>query len=159
MLLTRDEESQVTVAQHRSYTDQTRATTRHDAHVLPCILRLPPLAMMLVVQLRNCFTERLNTSRGAVLATMARNVHLLGSLEAALDLIVDLRRTLAQVRPCIRLVEVAVLVSTFGGPYHTSGGARGVKSGVGLVSFVGVAKLSVDFGGELCRKVLLASVL
>jgi hypothetical protein len=114
--------------------------------------------MMLVVQLRNCFTERLDTSRGAVLATMVRNVNLLGSLEAALDLVVDLRRTLAQIRPCVWLVEVAVLVGTLGGPYYTSGGARGVKTGVGFMSFVGVAELSVDLGGELCEEDLLASV-
>lgn len=105
---------------------------------------------MLIVQLSNSFTERLDTSRGAVFTSMARDVDFLGPLEAALDLVVDLRCSLTQIRPCVRVLEVSVFVCAFGGPYYTGGSTSGVETGVGLVAFMRVAELSVDLGGEFC---------
>lgn len=104
MILTRNEEAQVAVTQNSSDTDQTRTTSRNDAHVLPCVLRFPPLAVVLIVQLGDCLPQRFDTGRRTVLTTMAGDVDLLGPLEAALDLIVDLGSALSQICPCVRVL-------------------------------------------------------
>lgn len=109
--------------------------------------------MVLIVQLGNSFPEWFDTGCRAVFTAMARNVNLLRPLKAALDLVVDLRRTLAQVRPCFGVLEVAVLVGAFRGPYYTSGRTCRVETSMGLVAFVRIAELSVDLRGELYRRV------
>lgn len=81
---------------------------------------------------------------------MAADIHLFGPFEAPLDLVVDLRRTLSQVRPCLWVLKEAVLVGALGSPYNAGRGARGVKAGVRLMAFVRLAELAVDFRGELC---------
>jgi hypothetical protein len=78
--------------------------------ILPGVLALPPLAVMLVVQPRNGLSQRLDTGRRTVLSPMTCNVYRLRPLEAALNLVVDLRRTLAEVGPGVGVLEVAVLV-------------------------------------------------
>jgi hypothetical protein len=145
-----DEEAEIAVPENSSNTDQASSSSRHNAHVLPCVLALPPLAMVLIVQLRNRLSQRLDTSSRTVLAAMAGDVHLLGPVKAALDLVVNFRSTLAQVRPCIRVVEVAVLVGTLRGPYYTGRGTSGIETGVGLVALMRLAELAMDAGGELC---------
>lgn len=112
--------------------------------------------MMLIVQLSHRLSQRLDTSRGPILAAMARNIHLLGPLEAALDLVVDLGRALAQVRPRIWVVEVAVLVGALRCPYHARRGTRGVETGMRLVTF-DVTELAMDLGRQLCGLEALAS--
>lgn len=119
---TRDEEAQIAVAQHSSNTNQTRTSTGDNAHVLPCILALPPLAMVLVVQRRDSLSQWPNSSRGAVLSAMSTDVDMAGSLEAALYAIIDLGRTLSQICPFFGLVEETVLVGLLGGPDNTCGG-------------------------------------
>jgi hypothetical protein len=104
--------------------------------------------MMFVVQLSHGLSQRFDTGRRTVLASMARNVYLLGPLEASLDLVVNLRGALSQIGPCFRFLEVAVLIGTLRGPYDTSRGTGGIETGVGLVAFVG-AELTMDLRGEL----------
>jgi len=60
--------------------------------------------------------------------------------------IVDLRRALAQVCPALRIVEEAVLVGSLGRPHYTGRGAGRIKSGVRLVTFVGITELFVNVG-------------
>jgi hypothetical protein len=43
---------------------------------------------------------------------MACDIYLLGPLEAALDLVIDFRGTLTQVRPALGILEISVFVST-----------------------------------------------
>lgn len=94
-VLTRNEESQVAVAQHSGDTDQPRTTTRHDAHVLPCVLALPPPAMVLIVQFRDRFSQRPDTGSRTIFSAMGGDVDLGWSLEASLYAVVDFRRTLS----------------------------------------------------------------
>lgn len=116
----------------------------------PSVLALPPLAVVLVVQPSDSLTQRLDTGRGAIFSSMARDIDLLGPLEATLNLIVDFWGTLTQVGPRFWVLEVTVLVSALRGPYDTGGRTCGVETGVGFVAFVR-AELTVDLGGELCE--------
>ena len=102
---------------------------------------------MLIVQPRYRLSQRLDTSRRTILASMACDVHLLGPLKAALDLVVDLRGTLTQVGPALWILEISVFVGALRCPYDTGGGTGGVETSVGLVAFVG-AELAMDLGGE-----------
>ena len=76
----------------------------------PCVLALPPLAVVLVVQPSDSLTQRLDTGRRAIFSSMARDIDLLGPLEAALYVIVDFGCTLAQVGPFFGLLEESVFV-------------------------------------------------
>jgi hypothetical protein len=107
--LTRNEESQVAVAQNSGDTDQTRTTTRDNAHVLPCVLALPPLAVVLVVQLRNRLSQRPNTRSRAIFSAMSADVDFSRPLKASLYAVVNLGRTLSQVCPFLRPLKESVL--------------------------------------------------
>lgn len=124
--------------------------------------------MMLVVQLRNRLSQRPNTRRRTILSSMSTDVDLLRPLEASFYAVVDFRCTLSQIGPFFRLLQESVLVLSsisiqhrnstefgliyclLGSPNHTSGGAGGIKAGVGLVAFVGGAKLPVNARAEFC---------
>jgi hypothetical protein len=162
LVLTRNEESQVTVAQHSGDTDQTRTTTRHNAHILPCVLALPPPAMVLIVQFRDCLSQGSDTSSWTIFSAMSGDVDLAWPLEASLYAVVDFRRTLSQVCPFFGLLEETVLeeVSEFilnvllqryscligllARPHHSGGCTSGVETSVWLVSFVRGSELSVN---------------
>ena len=105
---------------------------------------------MLVVQLGHGLAKRLDTGCRTIFTAVAGDVDLLGPLETALDLVIDLGSTLAQVCPLFRALEIAVLVGPFRGPHDAGGGTRGIEPSMGLVAFVGVAELTVDLGCELC---------
>lgn len=109
--------------------------------------------MMLVVKPRHGLSQWLDTSRGTILASMACNVDLLRPLEAAFDLIINLRGTLTQVGPALGILEISMFVCALRGPYDTGGGTGRVETGVRLVAFVGT-ELTVDLGGELWRVLL-----
>ena len=79
---------------------------------------------------------------------MGTDVNLSRPLEAALDAIVDLWRTLAQVGPFFRVFEETVLVCLFRSPDDTGGCACGVETGVRLVAFMRLAELSVNGRAE-----------
>lgn len=142
--LTRNEKSQVAVAEDSSNTDQTRTSTRHNTHVLPCVLALPPLAVVLVIQLCDRLPQRSNTGCWAIFSAMGTDVHLLWPLKASFYAIVDLRCTLSKVCPFFGVLEETVLVRLLACPHNTGGSARSVETGVGLVTFVRLAKLPVN---------------
>jgi hypothetical protein len=73
------------------------------------------------------------------------------ALEGAFNLVVNFRRTLTEIGPFLRLVEETVLVGSLCAPNHTSGSSGGVETCVGLMAFVGVTELAMDFGVGLCR--------
>jgi hypothetical protein len=147
---TRNEEAQVAVAQDGSNTDQTRTTTRHNAHILPRVLALSPLAVVFVVQLCNSLSQWSDASRWAILSAMRADVHLFWPLKASLYAVVNLGRTLAQVGPLLGLLEKSVLVRLFRGPHNTCGCTGGVETSVGLVPFVRAAELPVGARVDLC---------
>jgi len=132
----RNKETKVGRAQHSRNTDQTRATTRNNSHILPGILALLALTMVLVVQMSNRLTEGLDAGSRAVLTAGHVDLDGLGPLEASLNLVFDLGSALAQVGPRIRVIEVAVLVGALRGPDDTCRRAGGVEAGVRLVAFV-----------------------
>jgi hypothetical protein len=68
------------------------------------------------------------------------------AFERAFNLIVDFRCALAEISPFLRLLEEAVLVGSLCAPNYTSGSSGGVEACVGLVAFMGIAELAVDFG-------------
>lgn len=69
--------------------------------------------MMLVVKIGDSFTKRLDASGRTVFTSIERNINGLWPLETALNVIVDLWGSLAQIGPFLRFVEVAVLVGSF----------------------------------------------
>jgi hypothetical protein len=125
----RNEESQVAIAQDSRNTDQPRTPTRHNAHVLPCVQALSPLAVVFVVQLRDCLAQRSDTGGGTVFSAVGADINLFWALEAALYTVVHLGRTLAQVGPFFGLVEEAVLVCLFCSQLLISGVFMGVCFG------------------------------
>lgn len=69
-------------------------------------------------------------------------------MKTAFDIVVDLWGTLTQVGPLIGSLAEAVLVGTLCTPDHTCRGARGIKASMWTMAFVGVTKLTVDFGAK-----------
>lgn len=98
-----------------------------------------------VVEVGNGLPQGLDAGSGAVLATGDGDVDGLGALEAARDVVLDLRGTLAKVGPGLGLVEVAILDGTLGAPDDTGRGTRGVETGVGHVPR-GISELAVRLG-------------
>jgi hypothetical protein len=68
------------------------------------------------------------------------------ALEGAFNLVVHFRRALTEISPFLRLLEETVLVGSLCAPNHTGGSSGGVEACMGLVAFVGIAELTVDFG-------------
>lgn len=71
-------------------------------------------------------------------------------LKATLYAVVDLRRTLSQVRPFFGVFEKSMLVGLFGSPHNTSRGACSIETSVWLVAFVRLAELTVDGRAKFC---------
>jgi len=92
---TGNEEAQVAVAQHSSDTDQTRTSTRHNAHILPRILALLALSVLLIVEPSYSSTERLDTSSGAVLSGSRVDGNRRWTRETASNIVICLGSTLA----------------------------------------------------------------
>ena len=145
----RQEKRQVRSSQHGSDTDQTSTATGHNSHVLPRILAVLALAVHLVVELGDSLAEGFDTGGGGVLASVHGNFDLVGALEAALDVVLYLGGTLAQVGPGILVLKVAKLGGALGAPDYTGGGAAGVQTGMGQVTFVGATELTMDLGLDL----------
>ena len=74
-------------------------------------------------------------------------------MEAALDIIVDFRGSLTQIRPLVGAIAEAVLIGTLCTPDNTCGGAGRVKAGMRTMTFVGIAELAVDIRAKFagCR--------
>lgn len=99
---------------------------------------------MRVVEVRHRRPQPFYASRRSILAPCHGNIDLFGPLKGALDMILDLRCTLAQVGPFFGLVSEAVLVRAFRAPDDSCGGTSGIETGVGSVAFMGIAELSVN---------------
>jgi len=68
------------------------------------------------------------------------------AFEGAFNLIVDFRRALAEIGPFLGFFKEAMFVGSLCAPNHTGGRSGGVQACMGLVAFVGIAELTVDFG-------------
>jgi hypothetical protein len=58
--------SQIRIAQDGSNSDQASSASRHDTHILPRVLTLLTLAVIVVVQIRNCGAQRLDAGCRAI---------------------------------------------------------------------------------------------
>jgi len=105
--------------------------------------------MHLVVHFGHSLAQWLDASRGTVLASSQGDVERSRAREAALNLVLDLGSTLAQIGPLVRLLEIAKFAGTLRAPNHTSRRARGVEAGVRQVAFVRIAEILVDLGLRL----------
>ena len=94
-----NEEAEVCISEDSGNSDQTCSTTRDDTDVLPSVLACLALTMMVVVEVGNSLSQRFDTRSWTILATGQADIDRLGTLEAALNLIVDFWSTLAQVGP------------------------------------------------------------
>ena len=99
---------------------------------------------MLIVELGNSCTQRFDTRSRTIFTSGERNVDLLGAFEAALDVVVYLGRTLAEIGPLSRIILEAMLVCTLGTPYDTSRGSGRIQSRMSSMAFMCIAKLAVD---------------
>ncbi len=88
--IVRNKKAHVGIVQHGSNTDQSGAATRHNGDVLPRVLARLALTVHLVVQMGNRLAKRLDTSGGAILATVETDVDGLGSGEASFNFVFDL---------------------------------------------------------------------
>lgn len=145
--------------------------------------------MMLVVKVGNRLSQRLDPSSRSLPCISdppgARHTHAathvftprhgdidsMRPLEAALDIILDLWRSLSQIGPRLRLVEIPMLVGALAGPHHARRGPgriepgtvpsnvscslfgtpRGVNS-LRFVPLVGIAELAMDLRRQLWRR-------
>lgn len=144
------EEGQVRISEDGGNTDETSATTGDDGHVLPGILALLILTMVLVVEVGNGLPQRSDTGRRTIFASGNGDVNGFGALEAASDVVLDLRSTLAQVCPGVGVFEEAVFGSTLSAPDYTGGRSAGVEARVGHVTLVGITELAMNLGLNLC---------
>jgi hypothetical protein len=96
---TRDEETQICIAQDRRNANQASSSTRHDADIFPTIQAILALPMVLVIQPRDCRSQRFDAGGGAVFAPCERDIDGFGPLEGPFDIILDFRGTLSQVCP------------------------------------------------------------
>ena len=90
-----DREGQVRVTQDGRNTDQSRATTGHNTHVLPGVLALLALAIVLIVQTGDGRPQRLDTGGRAIFPRSGGDGDGGRAGETALDLVVGLGGTLA----------------------------------------------------------------
>jgi hypothetical protein len=147
-----NEKSKVGIVEHGSNSDQTSATTWHNADVLPSVLTRLSLSVVHVVQVRDRLSQGSDTSSWAVLSTGAGDVNGLGTLERALDIIVDFGSTLTEVGPGGWILEETMLHGSFGTPDNTSRGTSGIETGMGAVTLMGIAELTMDLGLRLYTK-------
>jgi hypothetical protein len=82
--------------------------------------------MMLIIQVCNRLSKRLDTRRRPILTPSHRDINVLRTFKGALNVIVDFGRALPKVGPLVRVVEESMLVGTLGTPDHTGGSAGGV---------------------------------
>lgn len=85
-----NEEAQVGLVQDRSNSNETRAATWHNGDVLPGVLAVLALTVVLVVHLRDCLTERLDTGSWRIFSRVDGEVDVGRALEATFDIVFDL---------------------------------------------------------------------
>lgn len=146
------EETEIGGAENGSDADQASAASGHDGDILPSVFALLALAVHDVVEVGDGLAQRLDASGRAVLATSHGDLDGLGALEAAGNVIFDLRGSLTKVGPGIGVLGEAVLVGALCAPDHTRRRSAGVEAGMGHMAFMGIAELAMDLGLDLCRK-------
>ena len=144
--IVRNEETQISIIQDSSDTDETSSAARDDSNILPGILAVFALTMMYVVQIGDGSSQWLDTCSWTILSASHRHINSLGAFKAALDIIVDFRSTLAEIGPLCRVILEAMLGGSLGTPNHARTGTAGVEAGMGSMSFMSIAKLAVDLG-------------
>ena len=108
----RNEESQVSIAQHGRYPNETSSATWNDTDILPGVFALLVLTMVLIIEIGNGRSEGFDTcsrslrinqrrygchslsDRTHVFTTSHAHVDGMRTFEAALDIIVDFGRAL-----------------------------------------------------------------
>jgi hypothetical protein len=101
--------------------------------------------MMGIVQISYSFSQWLDTGCGSVLSSSHGDVDALGTVERALDVVIDFWSTLTKICPFVGVFEEAVFVGTLGAPDNTCRGTGWVEPGMVTVTLMGVTKLLVDF--------------
>jgi hypothetical protein len=112
---------------------------------------------MSVVQIGNRSTETFDTGSRSILSPCHGNINLLGTLERALDIILDFWSSLSQVCPLLWFVEEAMFVCPLCTPDDTCGGTCRIETGVRSVAFVGISELTMNLG--VCLWIGLFSIL
>jgi hypothetical protein len=147
-----DEEANIRIAQHGSDSDETSSSARHNADILPRVLTVFALAVVVVVEVRNGFSQRLDSCRRPIFAAAHRDWDGSWSREGPFDLIVDFGRALTEIGPLVGSVEEAMFSSLLGTPVllsiacirrgrallpdHPGTRTVRVESGMGFVSCV-----------------------
>ena len=90
-----NEESEVCISEDGSNSDEASSATRHDADVLPGVFAFLALAVVLVVEICNCRTQRLDASGWTVFTTGHAHIDSVRTLKASFNFIVNLGGTLA----------------------------------------------------------------
>lgn len=80
-----DEEAKIRIPQDSSDADQSSSSTRHNAHIFPGVLTFLALAIVVVIEIGNCCTERLDTSGRSILAGIVVQRNAVGTREALED--------------------------------------------------------------------------
>jgi len=89
-----NKKADVGVIENSGDTDQACAATRNDGNIFPGVLRGLSLAVHLVVETSNSLSQRFYTRSRAILATIQADIDGLGTGEATLNFVFDLRGTL-----------------------------------------------------------------
>ena len=140
----RNREGEVRIPQNSRNPNQPGPSTGNDADILPRI-GLLPLTVMIIVQLRNRLTQRLNSSRRPILTGRRRNRDRSRTVEASVNIVVCVRSALAQISPFGRILEEPMFAGALGGPDYACGRARRIEPGVGTMTFVRIAELPMGF--------------
>jgi hypothetical protein len=98
---------------------------------------------MSIVEVRYGRAERLDTGRRSILTAGVADIDASGADEAAVNLVLDLGSTLAQVGPGVRIVGVTALVGALRCPDDTRRGTCRIKTSVRLMASMGVAEGAV----------------
>ena len=112
----RDEEAQICIAQDSRDPDQASSATGYNANILPGILGALSLPVILIVEVCDSGSKRLDSCSRTILTTGHGHRNRGRSLEAAFDLIIDLWCALTEVCPFFGVVIEAVLGGLFGCP-------------------------------------------
>jgi hypothetical protein len=115
-----DEESNVGISQYSSDSDQTSPSAGHHADILPRVLAALSLPVVVIVEVSNSLSQRLDTRCGAVFASIHGDWDRSWSWKGAFDLVVDFWSALAEIGPLVRLVEEAMFGSLLGTPVLVS---------------------------------------
>jgi hypothetical protein len=111
-----DKESNVGISQHSGDSDETRSSARDHTHVFPRVLAVFALPMVVIVEVRDSFPQRLDTRCRTVFASGHGNRDRSRSWKRPFDIVVDFWSALAEIGPLVRLIEEAMSGGLLGTP-------------------------------------------